>query len=72
MTALVWLGIGFAAAPGPATRTSAGTGRAVMSAMRTVNDVRVISRGRGASGACCAGKRSAHCGAGRRSAPKRR
>ena len=50
MTALVWLGIGFAAAPGPATRTSAGTGRAVMSAMRTVNDVRVISRGHGASG----------------------
>ena len=50
MTALVWFGIGFAAAPGPATRTSTGPGRAVMSAMRTVNDVRVVSRGRGASG----------------------
>ena len=34
----------------PATRTSAGTGRAVLGAMRAVNDVRAISRGPGAYG----------------------
>ena len=34
----------------PAAHTSTGTGRAVLSTMRAVNDVRAISRGPGAYG----------------------
>ena len=34
----------------PAPRTSTGTGRAVLGAMRAVNDVRAVSRGPGAYG----------------------
>ena len=34
----------------PATRTSTGTGRAVLGAMRAVNDMRALSRGPGAYG----------------------
>ena len=48
MTALVRSGIGLPAAPRPVTRTSTGTDRADMSAMREVN-VRVVSLGRGTS-----------------------
>ena len=39
-----------AAPPRTRTRTSTGTGRAVLRTMRTVNDVRALSRGPGAYG----------------------